>query len=167
MKLDKKLFKSIVKECLVEILAEGLYPHLEESKDKKLELRESVRMSSSTQRRSPAGLGKLNTTQQQNLKKRNSYLDKVSFNSSTSETNSTEIAKKLVSNVTKDPIMSAIFSDTAMTTLQEQREGRGAPSSKPADEAARIVAGTDPLDLFGESAGKWADLAFAPPIGQK
>jgi hypothetical protein len=170
MKLDKKIFKSIVKECLVEILAEGLYPQEGELREKKADLKENI------QKRSlrGLGLGRLNEAQQQNVQKRQqsagSYLDKVSFGGGQQETNPAfnERASNLISKVTKDPIMSEIFADTAASTLQEQREGNGAAqvATRPADQAARIVSESDPAELFGGSAGKWADLAFAPKINR-
>ena len=167
MKLDKKVFKSLVKECLVEILAEGLYPQEGDIREKKADLKESI------QKRSIAGLGRMNEAQQRNVQKNmqtpGSYLDRVSFGSS-SESSAPVIEKtsNLISKVTKDPIMSEIFADTALSTLQEQRESgsRTHVPTKPADQAARIVAETDPSELFGGSAGKWADLAFAPKINR-
>ena len=109
MKMNKKVFKSIVKECLVEILAEGLYPQEGDIREKKADLRESI------QKRSIMGLGKMNKTQQQNVQKRQqsagSYLDKVSFGEGQQEINPSfkEKSLNLISKVTKDPIMSEIF----------------------------------------------------------
>ena len=167
MKLDKKLFKSLVKECLVEILAEGLYPQEGDLREKKADLKESIQRSMHT------GLGRMNESQQRNVQKNmqtpGSYLDKVSFGSGNSEPAAVnDRTVNLISKVTKDPIMSEIFADTAASTLQEQREGNSKTyvPTKPADQAARIVADHDPSDLFGASAGKWADLAFAPKINR-
>lgn len=168
MKLDKKVFKSIVKECLVEILAEGLYPQEGDVREKKADLKESI------QRRSISGSGRVNETQRRGAHKSmqtpGSYLDKVSFGNEAQQEppRVNERTHNLISKVTKDPIMSEIFADTAASTLQEQREGKSRTQtlSKPADNAARIVAETDPADLFGASAGKWADLAFAPKINR-
>lgn len=168
MKLDKKVFKSIVKECLVEILAEGLYPQECDVREKKADLKESI------QKRSIAGAGRMNEQSRRaahrNLQTKGSYLDKVSFGSESQQepARTNERTSKLISKVTKDPIMSEIFADTAASTLQEQREGKSRTHmpSKPADTAARIVAESDPTDLFGASAGKWADLAFAPKINR-
>jgi len=168
MKLDKKVFKSIVKECLVEILAEGLYPQEGDIREKKADLKENI------QKRSIMGLGRINETQQRNIQKNmqtpGSYLDKVSFGSNSSEPTSrvNERTSNLISKVTKDPIMSEIFADTAASTLQEQRESGSKTHvpHAPADQAARIVAEADPTELFGGSAGKWADLAFAPKINR-
>lgn len=168
MKLDKKVFKSIVKECLVEILAEGLYPQEGSTREKKADLKESI------QKRAVMGSGRMNATQKRNTHKNmqtpGSYLDKVSFGSEVQQESQrvNERTHNLISKVTKDPIMSEIFADTAASTLQEQREGKSRTQTiaKPADAAARIVAETDPTELFGASAGKWADLAFAPKINR-
>ena len=167
MKLDKKVFKSIVKECLVEILAEGLYPQEGDTHQKKTDLRESI------QKKSIRGAGRSTSqknTTQRNLQTKGSYLDKVNYapDSKNLQSNINEKASNLISKVTKDPIMSEIFADTAASTLQEQRESgsRTSMPTKPADTAAKIVAESDPTDLFGASAGKWADLAFAPKINR-
>ena len=76
--------------------------------------------------------------------------------------------------MTSDPVLSSILADTAKTTLQEQR---GAESTGPGgvsittsmagDGAARVAAQSTPEDLFGESANKWADLAFSSPLNKQ
>mgnify|MGYP003129556103 CR=1 FL=1 len=167
MKLNKKLLKSIVKECLVEILAEGLVQSNGSSVDKREELKESVGSAASrnfVQKRS------LNNAVMSNERyadpPRPAYLDNISYGQSRAANPPEDRVQRLVSKVSNDPIMREIFADTAASTLQEQRESgnKTVMPSKPADQAARIVAETDPTDLFGASAGKWADLAFAPKI---
>ena len=165
MKLNKNLLKSIVKECLVEILAEGLVQGNQASGQKKLALKETI------QKRSIAGLGRVNESQkrsvQKNLQTQGSYLDQVNYNQNLdTRSERDERTKRIVSGITNDPIMSEIFADTANSTLIEQKEssGRSTHPNRPADQAARIVAESDPVDLFGNSAGKWADLAFAPKL---
>jgi hypothetical protein len=75
-----------------------------------------------------------------------------------------QVIQEAVSELTDDPLMADIFSDTARGTLQEQMEaesgGMGAVSG---DSAARQAAYADPSDLFGESSEKWAALAFSGP----
>ena len=73
--------------------------------------------------------------------------------------------KQKVQNITSDPIMSDILADTAMTTLKEQKEGRGISSPNimaAGDQAAKIVNQSSPEELFGSQASNWANLAFAP-----
>ena len=172
-KINKKLLKSIVKECLVEILAEGLVQGSGTSVEKKRSLKEAVGTTGrilGSQKLDPR-LGKLNETQMHSLQKRGSYLDQISFEQK-SDANQSEQAQnrasQLIAGVTKDPIMTEIFADTAASTLQRQgaaESGRGR-TSQPADEAARIVESSDPMELFGSSAGKWAQMAFAPKINR-
>jgi hypothetical protein len=74
-----------------------------------------------------------------------------------------------IAGMTDDPIMRDILSDTASTTLREQIE---AESRKPQmvntrDPAARIVAESDPMDLFSGAADKWAALAFSGPANRQ
>jgi ribosomal protein L11 methylase PrmA len=78
-----------------------------------------------------------------------------------------EKAKKRANKITNDPIMADILADTAMTTLQEQKEGSrpsGPSIMSGGDQAAKIVDQQSPESLFGEASSKWANLAFAPSI---
>ncbi len=165
MKLNKNLLKSIVKECLIEILAEGLVSENNSAVSKRSALKESVNNAS---RRKVQKRPIENQRFVDNKNSKNgSYLDNISFgNNEEKNTNFNNATDKLVSKVTKDPIMSEIFADTARTTLQEQVESGNKVTgmSKPADQAARIVSQSDPTELFGGAANKWADLAFAPKI---
>jgi hypothetical protein len=168
-KINKKLLKSIVKECLVEILAEGLVQGRGTPVEKKRSLKETVESTGKS-------LGRMNEAQQSSLQKRGSYLDQVSYGSENTDVSRPSISRQaqktsqLISNVTKDPLMSEIFADTAASTLKAQAgaEGRRGPAapSAPADQAARIVEASDPMELFGDSAGKWAEMAFAPKISR-
>ena len=168
MKLDKKLFKNIVKECLLEILVEGLYPEDNSMQQKRSNLREGLEATNRSMHRQTTPPGRRNSpppvVRDSN---RGSYLDQVSYNTGNTNTDAKqEFSRNLASRVTSDPIMSEILADTAASTLQEQRENNSRTSapSRPADQAASIVAATDPSELFGESANKWAQLAFAPKI---
>ena len=172
-KINKKLLKSIVKECLVEILAEGLVQGSGTAVEKKRSLSETVKNTGKVlgRQKLDPNLGKLNEAQMHSLQKRGSYLDQISFEQK-SDVNQSEQAQsrasQLIAGVTKDPIMTEIFADTAASTLQRQgaaESGRGR-TSQPADEAARIVESSDPMELFGSSAGKWAQMAFAPKINR-
>jgi hypothetical protein len=144
-KVTKRVLKGIVKECLVEILAEGISSQelgtaLTESRENKRLSGESRKTSSSRSNLHPS-------------------TDKISFSNA---------VNSVTSVMTDDPVMSAIFADTAKTTLQEQY---GAEASNPrsamssmghqhSDVAARTVASNPIEDLF-EGAGNWEALAFA------
>jgi hypothetical protein len=167
MKLDKRALKSIVKECLVEILAEGMIaPERGRSKSKKRALSEAI----TTKSRSIENYGKqMPERSSQSQQKRPSYLDNIHFGES-ENTQPNPRHERAVTNVTKsitkDPLMQELLADTAKTTLQEQVSAESSRSSmptnaKPADAAAAIVSQAEPEELFGESAKNWATLAFS------
>jgi hypothetical protein len=169
-KINKKLLKSIVKECLVEILAEGLVPGQAKAVDKKRTLKESVYQTSGrlNKRQLDSNLGTVNRQpSNQPTTSNQSHLDSISYNNQQQQQEVQQQRPSL--NVTKDPIMNAIFADTAASTLRAQaaaETGRSAPAvTQGGDEAARIVEASDPMELF-ESAGKWADMAFAPKLNR-
>lgn len=68
-------------------------------------------------------------------------------------------------SLTSDPVLSSIFADTAMTTLQEQRNAPDRVSA--IDKASFDASRSNPEDLFGDAAGKWASLAFSDSSNKK
>jgi hypothetical protein len=174
-KLSRDDLKGIVKECLLEILSEGLnssFDTLVESK--KVNSRSSRRSISKEQYKRP---NSSRNSELAALKQRMQYLDtlKVSQNESADEDQDSRIVanhnfqknvENTASNLTQDPILSEIFKDTAMTTLQEQlsAETKSPAATAPAatDAYSLKVAQSRPEDLFGgDAASKWATLAFA------
>ena len=144
-KLSRGQLKSIVKDCLLEILAEGL-------------ANDSAAVSSAlteaAPRRPPA---KPEVPEARNHTRRVAP-DLISFGGA---------VEGAVRQLTEDPIMSSIFEDTAKTTLQNQLQEEGrAPShlqqiAGMGDLAARTTAEADPMDMFGEASANWAAIAFA------
>ena len=163
-KLTRTAIKSIVKECLIEILQEGLMTNEPTS------LKESSRTSPSngfSEKKSKRRMSAEHT--------RRLGLDKIEFtaNKSSANKNFEKNIKETANSMTADPVLSSILQDTAKTTLQEQLvaeqsgpNGMSIPTAMAGDDAARTVAMSTPEDLFGESAGKWADLAFAPAVNR-
>lgn len=132
-KLTKNQLKSIVKECLVEILSEGLA----QTNDVMVE---------TSNRRSPASNKNTSGTS-----KRKTVVDQTAFINST---------QKRAASITDDPIMQSILADTARTTLQEQAQadrGHGMPMQETAAPGKNI----EELPIFAEGAQNWAALAFA------
>jgi len=131
MKITKNVLKTVVKECLLEILSEGFDTSKVLSKNEVSNtINETKKNTSGNARRKTADLVRF----ERNVKQ-------------TSE------------SLTDDPVLSSIFEDTAKTTLQEQINS---PQSLVAGDRASYAAATnDPEDLFGDSAGKWAALAFS------
>lgn len=137
MKINKEQFKSIVKECLLEILSEGLGVQTQSSKPK---------LDESPKRQKPSDLISYAKQQpQQSLKK---------------------IKEQASAIAGGDPIMASIFADTAQTTLPQMLQNEGNPRAtmiESNDPTDRLVAAANPIDIFGEEAAdKWSTLAFAP-----
>jgi len=139
-KLSRSLLKEIVKECLVELLFEGLDSD---------ELLESVQPRKS--RNQPMLSAAVEARTKKSKPQRKNARPKLSRQ-----------AESIIPTITDDPMMAEIFADTARTTLVEQagHEGRGAPATA---EAAVVADVQDMEDIF-EGAGNWASIAFA---GQK
>ena len=71
------------------------------------------------------------------------------------------VNQETISNLTDDPMMQAIFADTAQTTLLEQKVGEGKRNSYvPVDAAQKVVYESNLEDLF-EGSQNWAALAFS------
>ena len=164
-KLSKSILKEIVKECIVEIFAESFFDKATGDSiiNESINNRNSEKSQRSVKPRRP----NLN----QNTRSRASHLDNISFGADNSKSQETinEQTHNSINRLTNDPIMSEIFRDTAKSTMREQI---GADSSKRmsvksgGDAAALKAYNSDPTELFAESAGKWAQLAFADPINK-
>ena len=140
-KVSRSVLKEIVKECLLEILFEGIdsEPGYEEET-----IREARRPRAS--RLSPRkDLAAAVQQEQAKQKVPRRQLDRSAV-------------QRAASELTDNPTMAGIFEDTAMTTLQEQNQASGRRPT--ADNAAAAVEQADDVgDLF-EGAGNWAAIAF-------
>ena len=142
-KLSRSKLKSIVKECLVEILAEGLAP---DSKSPITEARRPSRPQSSGFKSKRPFVPK------------NTALDSIKYDSGFEQAVTQRVAA-----VTNDPVMSSIFADTAKTTLQEQisNEPSGRGSMTDMSEAFEAPGGDmSNLEIFSDASRNWATLAF-------
>ena len=140
-KVKRSVLKEIVKECLLEILFEGIdsgEPGYEDEEP----IREVRQPRSRTSRPSPRRDLTAAVQETQQRRPRKPIRE--------------DRTKEAVSELTDDPMMSAIFADTAQTTLREQVEGR-----KPtADNAAAVVDNAQDMSDIFEGAGNWAAIAF-------
>ena len=155
-RVSRNTLKGIVKECLIEILSEGI------GSSRSQKMSESVETVSSNLKSRHQGTA------------RRTALDNIVYdnNSRKDDTPNPDFEKNIretTKNMTSDPVLSSILADTAMTTLQEQAgaerpgpAGSSLPTAAAGDTAAVVASRSDPQELFGESAQKWADLAFAP-----
>jgi len=131
-KLSRKMLKSLVKECLVEILSEGIG---EKTNTHSTHLRERKQLE----------------IERQHLK-RTQALDNVKFENKVQTT---------VDQITSDPLMASILADTATTTLQEQAQAESYPGMAPSPGIMSEGPQGTSLDSFGAAPENWAALAFA------
>ena len=140
-KVKRSVLKEIVKECLLEILFEGIdsgEPGYEDEEP----IREVRQPRGRTSRPSPKrDLAAAVQETQQRRPRKPVREDRT---------------REAVSELTDDPMMASIFADTAQTTLQEQVEGRRTP----ADNAAAVVDHAQDMSDIFEGAGNWAAIAF-------
>jgi hypothetical protein len=159
MKVNKQIMKSIVKECLIEILAEGL---VSTNKPKPRRTNKNNQLRKKLSEVKNQSLDRHNN--QSNLNNQRNYLEKISYGNTDTSTSEQQQSKRF-KKITKDPIMQSILSDTASTTLLEQKESglgrKNSMNSRPADEAAKIVSQADPTELFGNASKNWELLAFS------
>lgn len=135
-KVSRSVLKGIVKECLVEILSEGLISTSETINESKKSKRKPDMVSPDVFQQRKKMLREKTSRKQPEVQ---------------------------VDHITDDPMMREIFADTAATTLREQpltESGAGKRDYIPSDAAAQAVYNNDLEDLF-EGAGNWAALAFS------
>lgn len=143
MKLTKSEFKYLVKECLLEILSEGVGESKLALQERKIDRRKSL----------------AKNLEKKTLPTRKNMLSSL---------NVKKEEQKPKQSFVNDPVLDSIFADTAETTLREQAHaGHRAPSYTESkedivsgDPFAKAIAQHDPSDIFGDSVSKWADLAF-------
>jgi len=160
-KMKRSTLKSIVKECLIEILAEGL-------SDSPGALREAVGEHRPDQRSSRMHTARQEHNPQQ--QRRTTALDTPVIPNPNFEEN----VQNAVASLSSDPIMQEILRDTARGSLQRVSQSDSALGSVTLSEGSQRPNPTagpqlqgDPVDIFEQispgSSSKWADLAFAAP----
>tara|TARA_R110002153_G_scaffold16136_12_gene57139 strand:- start:370 stop:930 length:561 start_codon:yes stop_codon:yes gene_type:complete len=168
-KTKKSLLKSLVKECLIEILAEGLVGNKSATVRDQRELRGTIQETHDKMNLVTALSGESRSN--------GNYVDRIvggideskdmkQTRRSRPNYNQNAINSK-INNFTTDPVMASVLQDTAQTTLltQNSNKGPGAQIRARGDKAAKIVESSDPTELFGEAASRWASLAHAPKSG--
>jgi hypothetical protein len=110
-KLSRSALKGIVKECLVEILNEGI---LNEAPTRTRQLRESSRATS-------LGVGESRATSRAHQASRRIGLDSITYGSQEDSAPNEKFEKNVtnaVSNLTKDPVLSSIFQGQLQCLIQ-------------------------------------------------
>ena len=134
MSVTRQQLKSIVKECLVEILAEGIGSSTKQS------------IQESSSRTNNIVSKKIN-----NVSPRRG--DHIKYSQTIAET----IKREAGGN----SIMAEILADTAATTLPLMIKESAIQHLQPIGSAERAVADSTPEELFGDaSTSKWVQLAF-------
>ena len=143
-KVKRSVLKEIVKECLLEILFEGIdsEPGYDEEPIREARRPRAPRPSSNGDL---AAAVRRSTNNQNQAKPQKEGLTETFVNTAVSE-------------LTQDPMMASIFADTAQTTLQEQRQSEGRRA--PADNAAAVIDNTEDMSDIFAGAGNWAAIAF-------
>ena len=145
VKITKNMLKSVVKECLVEILTEGFGTNVEQLIERKQASRPQ-------------------------LKKKDSLFDRMdrSFAQNKPAGGFNRAVAAATQVATSDPILQGILADTAKTTLQEQLRheprtptSQGIPGYDLLNENV-LSAGADPgidiSSIFGDVANNWSEV---------
>ena len=144
-KVTKKMLKSVVKECLVEILSEGI------GGDKSL-----IKENSASKKRS-ARKKSIFDQMDESFERKPRASDNITFGNKVSQ---------IASAATSDPILQSILEDTARTTLQDQLQHEstvptaGSLTSIPSApiSPSSSAAGLDIDSLFGEATKNWGEV---------
>ena len=147
--MKKTDLKSIIKECLIEILQEGLLTtsyKIQENKKRNPSLKETL-------------------TEEVFLPRAN-HPAQHKFANKPQPRQDTRKFENNISQLTNDPIIASLFEDTANTSLQDMLNheipGGGGARPIPADLMNAGASGTGiSLDAFGGGSSSWADIAFA------
>lgn len=144
MKMTRDALKALVKECLAEILVEGLG-------DAGSTITESVQRSSRQQTQFSA-IADAAQKRQRMLRDRQANVKRdVNPN----------LKNAVMSAAGGDPMLQELLSHTAMTTLQKQNQAELLGASAPVGGVEMAIADVAPEQIFGEdNAEKWAQLAF-------
>jgi hypothetical protein len=142
-KISKSALKGLIKECLVEILEEGLLAQ---------PLSESRSRASTASRNVPK---KRARSLSENLQPR-----KPSFNPALdTPVNPPSLADRVpptIARVSSDPSIQALLEDTAATTFQTQNNAENQRGPQ-----AQTDVPLEALGMMGAKMGNWADMAFS------
>jgi len=150
-KVTKTMLKGIVKECLVEILSEGLGDTETMVESVKRAPKRRVQKSKS-----------IFDQMDEAFEKKSQPSGNSAFDSRVDQ---------VASVATSDPVLQSILADTARTTLQEQMKHeprmpshtptpmqQGMPSPAVGPEVSGAAAGLDINSLFGEATRNWGEV---------
>lgn len=147
-KLSRDVLKDLVKECLVEILAEGLASNSST-------LTEAHSRNAAVKRSPPA---------------RRAAPDLITMGKQQTKKPSAALEQRIMAAAGGNNVMESILRDTAQNTLPNMVAADGSKTGSSAsrsmaqrmtagDAATKTMAAVDPMDIF-EGASNWANIAF-------
>lgn len=131
-KINKTLLKNLIKECIVEVLAEGLG-------NSTVELNESIKTKTT------------NLNKSVNIKK----VKNESFENNIQSTTQNITTDPIMAEIFADTARTTLQEQVAADSQKAKFVASGG------DIAAQAVANTDLGDLFGDATSNWANLAFS------
>jgi len=153
--LTRGQLKGLVKECLVEILSEGLLgnkspspPSPERRDPKPQSIKDRIPLRSQSPALSTVSFGGTNSSKRDTSDNRTNKLKESAVRSH-------------VSSITSDPIMSQIFEDTANSTLQEQIYAERSPGGRHPLDSETESSSSFSDEILSESAKNWSSIAFS------
>jgi hypothetical protein len=135
MKMSRTDLKDLIKECLVEILAEGIGDTLTEAV-------------AQPRRRGKTGSKYRSMTRPARSKKATAAQGTLP---------TAALQQAVEESAHGNPVMADILADTAMTTLPQMLAGAAPP--RPGSPES-VMAESEPEEVFGENVDRWANLAF-------
>ncbi len=161
MKIKREQLKAIVKECLVELLQEGLGGALvaaalpeNYNRNRDLEPLPGQARSASRGAVDPAAVRRRTMDLTEHRPTPSPVIHEAQRQRVAPQMNS------VIANAAPNPMMAAIFADTAATTFAAQESPT---STVGGDAATRAAAAMNPMDMFGEDKiDTWNRAAFAP-----
>lgn len=159
MKIKREQLKAIVKECLVELLQDGLgsvlFNEHRAPRDRSLEP-----LPGQTRRAVSSVDTAAVRRRTMDLIEHGGRRPQPSSVIHEAQLQRKQAVSQMVANAAPNPLMAAIFADTAQTTFAAQESNGAAVAG---DSATKAVAATDPLNMFGEDKiDAWNRAAFAP-----
>ncbi len=164
MKMNKEQLKALIKECIVEVLSEGLGSRLVEHAGRPTgQVLQSGQVSTGLRRPPPSQAQRLAFDPK---------LDTPVNRGMGQSANTRVLEAAIKASSHGNSTMAAIFADTAATTMVEQSKYRE-PTSAGSSQASHGISSVEqingnPDEIFGEdAAARWADLAFMDAPAKK
>jgi len=162
--MSKNALKAIIKECLIEILSEGLG-----------DVSALAARSPAPGRFPNSGVveSRIRGAQVQGQRQKAGFDPRLDTPMSGNRIPSAALKQAVKEGSNGNPILAEMLADTAMTTLPEQlshgdrpgapSEGTGGPVSRNSAPIQQEQFSGNPDEIFGGGSGRWADLAFQEP----